>query len=207
MSFQQILNILVPVLIVGGPAISWVFKKLAEQAALKKAQQARKAREMEALRTGRTADGQPLSRTDQEGAPQASRVADRPQPRPAAQSPKVSRQEAAKQERTRAVTLRLTNALADITGRQVASDPWPFREDAEAVVDVRIERFVAEADGRFVAIGRYYVAHEDETRRDHAHGFEIVQPYAPGGGFPAIAEARDHVIAWLAQDIARRGLR
>lgn len=108
---------------------------------------------------------------------------------------------------TRAVTLRLTNALADITGRQVASDPWPFREDAEAVVDVRIERFVAEADGRFVAIGRYYVAHEDETRRDHAHGFEIVQPYAPGGGFPAIAEARDRVIAWLAQDIARRGLR
>lgn len=108
---------------------------------------------------------------------------------------------------TRAVTLRLTNALADITGRQVASDPWPFRDDPDAVVDVRFESFVAVAAGQFEASGRYYVAQSSEDRRDHAHGFRIVQPYRPGGGFPAIAEARAKVIATLAEDIARRGLR
>lgn len=110
-------------------------------------------------------------------------------------------------EATRAVTLRLTAALADITARQVASDPWPFRDDPEAVVDVRFESFVAEDAGRFVAAGRYYVAHEDEDRSDHAHAFRVVQPYEPARGFSAIAEARTRVIALLADDIARRGLR
>ncbi len=113
---------------------------------------------------------------------------------------------------TRAVTLRLTNALADLTGRVVASDPWPFREDAEAVVEVRIETFVAEASGQFVAQGRYYVAHqvEDEegpVRKDRAVSFWLVQPFEPEGGFKAIAAARTRIVSALAQDIARRGLR
>lgn len=113
---------------------------------------------------------------------------------------------------TRAVTLRLTNALADLTGRVVASDPWPFREDAEAVVEVRIETFLAEASGQFVAQGRYYVAHqfdEDEgpVRKDRAVSFRLVQPFNPEGGFKAIAAARTQIISALARDIARRGLR
>ncbi len=113
---------------------------------------------------------------------------------------------------TRAVTLRLTNALADLTGRVVASDPWPFREDAEAVVEVRIETFVAEASGQFVAQGRYYVAHqlEDEegpVRKDRAVSFRLVQPFEPEGGFKAIAAARTRIVSALAHDIARRGLR
>jgi len=110
-------------------------------------------------------------------------------------------------EATRAVTLRLTNTLAEITGRQVASDPWPFRDDPEAVVDVRFERFVAIDGGRFEATGRYYVALESEDRKNHAHAFRIVQPYEPARGFPAIADARARVIGLLAEDIARRGLR
>ncbi len=114
---------------------------------------------------------------------------------------------------TRAVTLRLTNALADLTGRVVASDPWPFREDAEAVVEVRIETFVAEASGQFVAQGRYYVAHQlededgEQVRKDRAISFRLVQPFDPDGGFQSIAEARTRIISALAHDIARRGLR
>ncbi len=113
---------------------------------------------------------------------------------------------------TRAVTLRLTNALADLTGRIVASDPWPFREDAEAVVEVRIETFVAETSGQFVAQGRYYVAHrvEDDAepvRKDRALSFRLVQPFDPDGGFRSIAAARTRIVSALAHDIARRGLR
>ncbi len=111
-------------------------------------------------------------------------------------------------EPTRAVTLRLTNALADMTGRIVASDPWPFEEDAEAVVEVRIEEFVAETSGQFVAQGRYYVAHQEEIdRRDRAISFRLEQPFDPKAGFAAIAEARTLVVSTLAIDIARRGLK
>ena len=108
---------------------------------------------------------------------------------------------------TRAVTLRLTNALADLTGRVVASDPWPFREEPSAVVEVRMEEFVAQASGRFVAVGRYYVAHQEEGRTDRALSFRLAEPYDPEGGFAAIAEARARIITALARDIARRGLR
>ncbi|MEM6386254.1 MAG: ABC-type transport auxiliary lipoprotein family protein [Pseudomonadota bacterium] len=107
----------------------------------------------------------------------------------------------------RSVTLRLTGVLARMTGRQVASDPWPFRDDPQAIVDVRFESFIAEEAGRFVAEGRYYVAQSDETLGDHAHGFRLVQRFDPDAGFAAIAAARSGVIAGLAADIARRGLR
>ncbi|MEM7720135.1 MAG: ABC-type transport auxiliary lipoprotein family protein [Pseudomonadota bacterium] len=110
-------------------------------------------------------------------------------------------------EPSRAVTLRLTSALADATGRVVASDPWPFSANPDAVVEVRVETFIAEEAGRFVAEGRYYVAHEDEERTDHAHKFELIEPFDPARGFPGIAAARAEVIAALAEDIARRGLR
>lgn len=107
----------------------------------------------------------------------------------------------------RAVTLRLTAALSQITGRTVAADPWPFRDDPDAVVDVRIEDFIAEERGVFVARGQYYIAHSDEGRRDRSNRFEIAQPYNPDGGYPAIAAARSSVVTALAQQIARDGLR
>ncbi|NNE88964.1 MAG: hypothetical protein HKN27_12885 [Silicimonas sp.] len=118
---------------------------------------------------------------------------------------------------TRAVTLRLTNALADVTGRTVAADPWPFDSTPEVVVEVRMEEFVAEEAGRYVAQGRFYVAHAeddrsddesaDSKRADRAGSFNIIQPFDPELGFPAIADARSRVIAALARQIAQRGLR
>ena len=107
----------------------------------------------------------------------------------------------------RAVTLRLTNALADVTGRTVAADPWPFDGTPEVTVEVRVEEFIAEEAGRYVAQGRYYVAHADEERTDRAGSFNIVQPFDAELGFPAIANARSQIIATLARQIAQEGLR
>ncbi|CAN0600954.1 unnamed protein product, partial [Ectocarpus sp. 12 AP-2014] len=108
---------------------------------------------------------------------------------------------------TRAVTLRLTNALADLTGRTVASDPWPFGGSPDVVVEVRVERLLAEDGGRYLAQGRFYVAHEDEERSDRSGSFNLIEPYDPTLGFPAIAQARSRIIAALAREIAQRGLR
>ncbi|MCG6885185.1 MAG: PqiC family protein [Silicimonas sp.] len=108
---------------------------------------------------------------------------------------------------TRAVTLRLTNSLADLTGRVVASDPWPLRETPDVVVEVRMEEFVAQASGRFVATGRYYVAYEEGLGSDRAISFRLAETYDTDSGFAGIAGARSRIIAALARDIARRGLR
>jgi uncharacterized lipoprotein YmbA len=108
---------------------------------------------------------------------------------------------------TRAVTLRLTNALADLTGRTVASDPWPFGGSPDVVVEVRFERLLAEDTGRYVAQGRFYVAHEDQESADRAGSFNLVEPFDPSLGFSAIALARSRVLAALAREIAQRGLR
>jgi len=107
----------------------------------------------------------------------------------------------------RAVTLRLTDVLGDVTRRTVASDPWPFQDNPDVVVDVRVEEFGAQTSGRFVARGRYYVAHDSPGRRDRARSFDLAKSFDPELGFPAIAEARSRVIAALAQTIARDGLR
>lgn len=107
----------------------------------------------------------------------------------------------------REVTLELTGALGRLTGRTVAADPWPFRDEPDAVVDVRIEEFVARSSGSFLARGQYYVAQSDAGRSDRARQFEIVEPFNPDGGVPAIAAARSRAVAQLARQIARNGLR
>lgn len=108
---------------------------------------------------------------------------------------------------TRAVTLRLTNALADLTGRTVASDPWPFGGTPDVIVEVRVERLLAEDAGRYVAQGRFYVAHEDEERNDRAGSFNLAEPFDPALGYLGIAQARSRILAALAREIAQRGLR
>jgi len=107
----------------------------------------------------------------------------------------------------REVTLELTAALGRLTGRTVAADPWPFRDEPDAVVDVRIEEFVARTGGTFLARGQVYVAQSDAGRPDRALQFEIVETYDPKGGVPAIAAARSRAVTHLARQIARKGLR
>jgi uncharacterized lipoprotein YmbA len=107
----------------------------------------------------------------------------------------------------RSITLDLTRNLARLTGAQVASEPWPFRELPEISVDVRVEELVAIRSGSLRLSGQYFTAPDDAERRGHAHFFDISVPYAPDGGVAAIAAARAAAVARLARDIAANGLR
>ncbi len=105
----------------------------------------------------------------------------------------------------RAVTLELTRYLAQITGAQVASEPWPFLDRPQAEVELRIEEMLAHADGTFRLSGQYFVA--PENGRARARLFSLAAPI--GGTFSAgdIAAARGAAMRQLAGEIAANGLR
>ena len=107
----------------------------------------------------------------------------------------------------RAITLELARVLAQITRATVAPQPWPFQDDPEAVVDVRLETAVAQAGGQFRMSGQYFVAPRDAGRPDRARLFSIDIPFDPEGGFAAIARAGGQAVSQLAVLIARDGLR
>ena len=58
----------------------------------------------------------------------------------------------------RAIGLELSRNLARLTRARIASEPWPFEEDAAAALDVRFSDLVAGTDGNFRAAGQYFVA-------------------------------------------------
>lgn len=105
----------------------------------------------------------------------------------------------------RAMTLELTRYLAQITGARVASEPWPFLDRPEVILELRIEEMLAYADGTFRLSGQYFVA--PENGRDRAKLFSLATPI--GGEFSAqdIAAARGAAVRKLAGEIAAIGLR
>lgn len=107
----------------------------------------------------------------------------------------------------RAATLELARALRLLTGARVASEPWPFDDFAEARVEVRLEEFLADAQGRFRVAGQYFVATRDALGRDRAESFEIAVPIVQGTGASGLAAARATAMIELAGIIARTGLR
>lgn len=108
---------------------------------------------------------------------------------------------------TRASTLELTRSLAAITGAQVASEPWPFDSYADVRVEVRVEEFIASAQGEFRLSGQYFVATLDGIGRDRAVPFRLSVPLPADADPAAIAAARAAIMADLAEEIARNGLR
>ncbi|MEQ3749221.1 MAG: PqiC family protein [Celeribacter sp.] len=107
---------------------------------------------------------------------------------------------------SREVTLSITRTLSQATGATVAAEPWPFRDVPDATVDVRIERMLAEADGRFRLTGQYYVAPEGFDLPERSRLFDLSVPFVAEGGYNAIAAARAEAITNLALLIAREGL-
>lgn len=107
---------------------------------------------------------------------------------------------------TRAVTLALSRNLAEITGASVAPEPWPFDAYPAARVDVRVERFLSQADGTLVLAGQYFVADLDGRGRDRARLFSLSAPLANDLTPSAAAEARARLVTELALKIARDGL-
>ncbi|SDE02534.1 PqiC family protein [Limimaricola pyoseonensis] len=107
----------------------------------------------------------------------------------------------------RAATLELSRALRLITGARVASEPWPFDDFAEARVEVRMEEFLADRQGRFRISGQYFVATRDALGRDRAETFTIAVPIPAETGVAGLAAARGAAMTELAEIIAADGLR
>jgi hypothetical protein len=106
----------------------------------------------------------------------------------------------------RAITQDVARYLTEITGAQVAAEPWPFFDRAQATVEIRVSDMLAEADGSFRLTGQYFVA-PDAGGRGRAGGFALAAPVAPDGGPAAIAAARGETVRDLSLLIARNGLR
>lgn len=105
----------------------------------------------------------------------------------------------------RAIGLELSRNLARLTRARVASEPWPFEEDAAATLDVRFADLVAGTDGQFRATGQYFVGVYEGRERSGL--FDLSVAYDPKGGPGAIARARGQIILDLAKFLAREGLR
>ncbi|MBY5972480.1 membrane integrity-associated transporter subunit PqiC [Pseudooceanicola marinus] len=106
---------------------------------------------------------------------------------------------------SRGMSLELARHLGRITGVQVAGEPWPFNDRAQARLEVRVEQMLAEADGTFRLSGQYFVA-PDLGGRGRTGLFDITVPVA-GPGPSEIAAARAQAVAELAGQVARDGLR
>jgi uncharacterized lipoprotein YmbA len=106
----------------------------------------------------------------------------------------------------RSIALELSQNLARLTGRRVASEPWPFEAFPDARLEVRFTELVATTAGNFVTSGQYFVAVTD-GRRERSGQFDMNVAFDPKGGPSAIARARGQLILDLAEFIAHDGLK
>ncbi|MGR3316444.1 PqiC family protein [Roseovarius indicus] len=106
---------------------------------------------------------------------------------------------------SRAITLEISRHLAQVTGAQVASEPWPFEDRAQATVEIRVEEILAQSDGTFRLAGQYFVS--TETGRDRARLFDLSVPIDGMDTVAGIAQARGQAVRNLVVEIARSGLR
>jgi len=109
---------------------------------------------------------------------------------------------------SRGATLELSRALAIITDRPVASEPWPFESYPDARVEVRVEEFVASLRTQeFRLAGQYFVASLEGRGQDRSGVFRVSVPLPLEAGPGEIAAARGQAMARLAVEISERGLR
>lgn len=106
---------------------------------------------------------------------------------------------------SRGVTQELTRQLSALTGARVAAEPWPFRDPADARLEVRIDEMVAGADGKFRLSGQFLTA-SDSGNRDRSGMFKLWAPIEGKADARAIALARANAVKELARQIARTGL-
>lgn len=101
----------------------------------------------------------------------------------------------------RAFTLALARAISDQSGATVIGEPWPLAEPPQRVLEVRVEKALAQADGTYRLTGRYFVSDARSGGANHARSFDISVPLASEGP-SAIAAALSQAITQLAQQIA-----
>lgn len=105
-------------------------------------------------------------------------------------------------EPVRGVTAALARSLDNATSATVAAEPWPLSEPADALLDVRVERMLARADGSFDFSGQYAISAPDGAVRERLQRFDIRIPAAQPGA-SGVAAASGAAIAALATEIAR----
>ena len=106
----------------------------------------------------------------------------------------------------RAITLALARQISDLSGATVIAEPWPLANGPQRRIEVRVEQFLAQADGIVVLAGSYYVASADlGGGRDLVRRFDLSVPIAAGVTTDpaAIAQAQSQAVAQLAARIAR----
>lgn len=95
-----------------------------------------------------------------------------------------------------AVTAQLARSLDLRSTASVAAEPWPLTEPADVRLEVRIDRMVARADGRFQLSGQYALASPDRKIRDSLTRFDLSAPLAdeaPGAIAAAYAQTLDQL--------------
>ena len=106
----------------------------------------------------------------------------------------------------RAIALEISQNLARMTGRRIASEPWPFEAYPDARLELRFSELVATTGGQFKASGQYFVAVEDGGR-ERSGLFDEAVAFDPEAGPSAIAAARGQLILNLATFVAKKGLK
>ena len=101
----------------------------------------------------------------------------------------------------RAVTLTLARAISDVSGATVIAEPWPLGEPAERRLEVRVEKALAQADGIYRLVGRYFVANTSSGGTNSARSFDISVPLVDANP-QTIAVAQSTALSILAQQIA-----
>ncbi|WCR10912.1 membrane integrity-associated transporter subunit PqiC [Paracoccus stylophorae] len=101
----------------------------------------------------------------------------------------------------RAFTLALARSISDQSGATVIGEPWPLAEPPQRVLEVRVEKALAQANGVYRLSGRYFVADAAGGAANHARSFDISVPLASDDP-SAIAAALSQAIAQLARQIA-----
>ena len=107
----------------------------------------------------------------------------------------------------RAVTLALARQISELSGAIVIAEPWPLGETPQRRIEVRIEQFLARADGQMQLSGTYYIRPDAQTGgRDSVRRFDVRVPIAGIEGAQAtpaqIARAQSQAVAELARRIA-----
>ena len=102
----------------------------------------------------------------------------------------------------RAVTLALARQISQLSGATVIAEPWPLADGPQRRIEVRVEQFMAQADGVVRLTGSYYVTPAMAEGRDIVRRFDLSVPLA-GEGPAAIAAAQSQAVAQLAEQIAR----
>jgi len=103
----------------------------------------------------------------------------------------------------RAFTTTLARAIGEVSGATVIGEPWPLAEPPARVLEVRVERALAQANNTYRLSGRYFVSDDGlaGSGTNHARSFDISVPMA-GQTPAATAAAAGQAISLLAQQIA-----